>query len=156
MIGDVDYQGFAKPSRLFPATEVKIDKEIPQDEKPNPRSQSLFKIKIQTSMAYDSGFSDINAGLLICIIDENGDSVLQRIPAVGKLASSSKPELNPSSVLHFQRGSVDEFTFEGPRLGNIRALWISLESGLKNQDCSLWIYLFILYQNTTFLRFVMI
>lgn len=33
-------------------------------------------------------------------------------------------------VLHFQRGSVDEFTFEGPDLGKIVAVWIGVESGL--------------------------
>ncbi|KAM1114799.1 hypothetical protein PS1_005465 [Malus domestica] len=31
-------------------------------------------------------------------------------------------------VLHFQRGSVDQFTFEGTKLGKIEAVWISLES----------------------------
>ncbi|XP_028060325.1 uncharacterized protein LOC114263945 [Camellia sinensis] len=34
-----------------------------------------------------------------------------------------------SDVLHYQRGSVGEFAFEGPKLGQVEALWISLESG---------------------------
>ncbi|XP_031402926.1 uncharacterized protein LOC116212446 [Punica granatum] len=127
-----DFQGYAKPSRLLPASEVKVSRGIPPDEKPIPsdkgHSQALFKIKIWTSRMYGSSLSNDNSGLLLCVIDENGDSILQRIPAI-TTSSSSSGENNESNTVHFQQGSDDEFTFEGPKLGRIQAVWISLESG---------------------------
>ena len=42
---------------------------------------------------------------------------------------STSEESIVSETLHFQRGSVDEFTFEGPKLGKVVAIWVSLESG---------------------------
>lgn len=94
------------------------------------RLESLYKVELKTSGFYGSGLTNINSGVLLCLIDENGDSILQRIPA-----SSSKDHLMQSNnsivsdVIHFQRGSVDIFTFEGPKLQKIKALWISPESG---------------------------
>ncbi|KAJ7955407.1 putative Lipase/lipooxygenase, PLAT/LH2 family protein [Quillaja saponaria] len=32
-------------------------------------------------------------------------------------------------MLHFQKGSVNEFAFEGPKMGRVQALWISVDSG---------------------------
>ncbi|PNX72941.1 hypothetical protein L195_g028839 [Trifolium pratense] len=32
-------------------------------------------------------------------------------------------------ILHFQRGSVDEFIFEGPKIARLEALWVGVESG---------------------------
>lgn len=93
-------------------------------------SKSLYKVKIQTSDIYGSGLSNVNAGVLLCIIEENGDSILQRIPASSmKDHPSTSEDSTASETLHFQRGSVDEFTFEGPKLGKVGAIWISLESG---------------------------
>lgn len=93
-------------------------------------SRSLFKVKIQTSNIYGSSLNDLNACILLCLIDENGDSILQRLPSSSMTYHSTKTEdsIDPDRM-HFQRGSSDEFTFEGPRLGQIEALWISLESG---------------------------
>jgi hypothetical protein len=93
-------------------------------------SQCLFKINLGTSDIYGSGLSDLNAGILVCLIGENGDSILQRIPASLMIDQSTKSEdvVDPD-ILHFQTGSVDEFIFEGPNLGRVEALWISLESG---------------------------
>jgi len=64
--------------------------------------------------------SDLNAGILVCVVDENGDSILERLPAI----------LHTDDIVHFQKGSTDEFVFTGPKLGRIEAIWISLESGL--------------------------
>lgn len=120
--------------RLLPAKEVKvctdtsaekIFKSVEED-----GSQCLFKVKLGTSNIYGSSLSDLNAGILLCLIDENGDSILQRIPASLITDHSTKLEdVNDPHILHFQRGSVDEFTFAGPNLGRVEALWISLESG---------------------------
>jgi hypothetical protein len=40
-------------------------------------------------------------------------------------------------ILHFQRGSVDEFIFEGPKIARLEALWVGVESGML-----LFVYLF--------------
>ncbi|KAF3522778.1 hypothetical protein F2Q69_00047301 [Brassica cretica] len=62
---------------------------------------------------------------------DKGDSLLQTI-----LATLSRND----ESFKFQRGSVDEFTFEGPELGKIRAFWISLESGQwRVGGVSLWV-----------------
>lgn len=72
----------------------------------------------------------MNARVLVCLIDEKGDSVLQTIPANLSSNESLDPEVVENGErFKFQRGSADEFTFEGPKLGKIRAFWIGLESG---------------------------
>ncbi|KAL8529107.1 hypothetical protein ACS0TY_006538 [Phlomoides rotata] len=119
-----DFQEYVKPLKLLPATDVKelIDASSVEnafDSSSSRKSDSLYKIKIQTSNMYGSGLSDVNSGVLLCLIDENGSSILRRLPA-----TSVRDE-----TLHFQRGSSDEFAFEGPNLGRIVAIWIGLESG---------------------------
>lgn len=129
-----DFLDYAKPSRLLPAKEVKVQTDTSAEKIytsfKEDESQCLFKINLGTSDIYGSGLSDLNAGILVCLIGENGDSILQRIPASLMTDQSTKLEdVVDSDILHFQRGSVDEFIFEGPNLGRVEALWISLESG---------------------------
>ncbi|KAA8549649.1 hypothetical protein F0562_001333 [Nyssa sinensis] len=129
-----DFQGYAKPSRLLPATEVKVNTDSSLEKVVTTfkmgGSECLYKARLDTSSIYGSGLSDLNAGILLCLIDENGDSILQRIPAsLMKDHPMQSEDMIFSDVLRFQRGSVDEFAFEGPKLGKIEALWISLESG---------------------------
>ncbi|KAI5675121.1 hypothetical protein M9H77_06071 [Catharanthus roseus] len=129
-----DFQGYAKPKRLLPASEVQICKahlvEQIIDSFKKQTSECLYKVRLQTSGMYGSGLTDMNAGVLLCLVDENSDSILQRIPAcLNKgYVMQSQDSANPE-ILHFQRGNIDEFIFEGPTLGKITAVWISLESG---------------------------
>ncbi|KAJ4882004.1 hypothetical protein Rs2_39059 [Raphanus sativus] len=124
-----DYQSYARPLRLLLAEEVKVSSANPSFTVTE--SRSLYKVKLQTSNVFGSGISDMNARVLICLIDDKGDSVLQTIPAT--LSSNDES-------FKFQRGSVDEFTFLGPELGKIRAFWISLESGQwRVGGVSLWV-----------------
>ncbi|CDY10572.1 BnaC03g70420D [Brassica napus] len=124
-----DYQSYAIPLRLLPAEEVKVSTANPSFTVRE--SRSLYKVKLQTSNVFGSGISDMNARVLFCLIDDKGDSVLQTIPAT--LSSNDES-------FKFQRGSVDEFTFLGPELGKIRAVWISLESGQwRVGGVSLWV-----------------
>lgn len=129
-----DFQGYAKPARLLPAYEVKpttdsslenLVTSFKQD-----RLECLYKLTIQTSNYYGSGLTDSNSGILLCLVDNNGDSILQRISATSNtdhhLQSNDK---DASSLFHFQRGSINHFTFEGPAIGKLEALWIGLESG---------------------------
>ncbi|XP_058200469.1 uncharacterized protein LOC131315327 [Rhododendron vialii] len=129
-----DYQGYAKPSRLLVATEPEICTDSSLEKKFKSfkvrGSKSLYKVKLQTSSIYGSGLSNLNAGILLCLIDENGDSILQRIPASLIKEHSNQLEAEVvSDVLHFQRGSLDEFAFEGPKLQKIESLWVGIESG---------------------------
>ncbi|XP_058001611.1 uncharacterized protein LOC110670139 isoform X6 [Hevea brasiliensis] len=64
----------------------------------------------------------------------NGDSILQRIPVILKSDSTEPMDEVECSILHFQRGSIDEFTFEGPKLERIEALWVGIESGQWRLD----------------------
>lgn len=124
----IDFQDYTKPRRLLPTTEPEqfMDESLERivSSFQLDGSQSLYKVLLSTSSIYGSGLSDLNAGLLICIIDENGDSILQRIPAI----------LCQDHVVHFQTGSTDEFIFWGPKLSRIQAMWIGPESGQANGD----------------------
>ncbi|CAK9186950.1 unnamed protein product [Ilex paraguariensis] len=128
-----DFQGYAKPSRLLPPTDVRVcpdsslEKVVASFKCTG--SETLYKVMFKTSSTYGSGLSDTKAGVQLCLIDENGDSILQRIPAISMKENIVSDDKALSEVLHFQRGSVDDFTFEGPKLGKIEALWVSLESG---------------------------
>ncbi|KAL2940706.1 Eukaryotic translation initiation factor 3 subunit B [Bienertia sinuspersici] len=81
---------------------------------------------------YGSDLSDQNAGILFCIIDEHGDSILERIPSFvsqGYIQNQQPEDAVISEGSRFQRGSTDEFIFWGPKLGSIQAMWIGLDSG---------------------------
>ncbi|KAM5582309.1 hypothetical protein ABKV19_002628 [Rosa sericea] len=125
-----DFQDYAKPSRLLQATEVNVCTDTSVEKSflslRDYESQALYKVKLGTSNVYGSSLSDLTAGILLCVIDENGNSILQRIPSNLRPDESKEVE---DEIIQFQRGSVDEFTFKGPKLGKVEALWISLESG---------------------------
>ncbi|KAL6195041.1 hypothetical protein ACLB2K_030663 [Fragaria x ananassa] len=125
-----DFQDYAKPSRLLQAAEVNVCTDTSVERSflslRDYESEALYKVKLGTSNAYGSSLSDITAGILLCVIDKNGNSILQRIPSNLRPDDSTEVE---DEIIQFQRGSFDEFTFKGPKLEKIEALWISLESG---------------------------
>ncbi|XP_073274233.1 uncharacterized protein [Primulina huaijiensis] len=126
-----DFQGYAKPIRLLSATEAKSVTDTLYEKMmasfKSGETESLYKVKLQTSNIRGSSLTDLNSSVLLCLIDENGSSILQRLPAVENKNLSANDDMD--DILHFQRGLADEFVFEGPSLGNIVAVWISLESG---------------------------
>ncbi|XP_042514815.1 uncharacterized protein LOC122089282 isoform X2 [Macadamia integrifolia] len=129
-----DFQGFARPLHLLPATEANICTESSLEKLSTTfgedESRSLYMIKLHTSRSYGSCPSDLSAGILLCVIDENGDSILQRIPVSPSEGSPGQTEeMAGHNLFCFQRGSVDNFIFQGPNIGKIEALWVSLESG---------------------------
>ncbi|XVF69797.1 hypothetical protein PTKIN_Ptkin11bG0110200 [Pterospermum kingtungense] len=133
-ISTPDFQGFAKPSRLLSSTELKVCAESSVEKIFSSTclngDWSFYKVSLRTSNMYGSSLSNINAGILLCLIDEKGDSILQRIPAYLLIKHSAESEnMVEPEILNFQRGSADEFVFEGPKLGEVQALWISIESG---------------------------
>ncbi|PKA58262.1 hypothetical protein AXF42_Ash012985 [Apostasia shenzhenica] len=133
-----DFQDFAKPSYLFSATEVTISplhlsEEIISSLELD-QSSSFYIVDLCTNRDFGSSLRDINAAILLCLIDENGNSILQRIPAVSLKSPKEDKDLIPSECIHFQRGSVDIVTFKGVKLENIAALWMGLESGSWRVD----------------------
>ncbi|KAJ4846996.1 hypothetical protein Tsubulata_017717 [Turnera subulata] len=116
-----DFQDYAEPLRLLPAAEPQVSGETSQEKLCRNlslgKSRSLFKVTLQTSNAYGSSLSDLNGVVCLCLIDTNGDTVLQRILSVG------------DESLHFQTGGVDEFIFEGPKFGKLEAIWIGVQAG---------------------------
>lgn len=126
-----DFQGFAKPSHLLPAKEAITYKYISDQGVSTlelDTSSSFYILELCTGKDFGSGFSDINAAMLLCLIDVNGDSLLQRVCAVSLEHNEQKNDIF-SEVIHFQRNSVDIVTFKGSKLGKIEAIWIGLESG---------------------------
>lgn len=138
-----DFQDYVRPERLLPSTEASILTESSPDDFINllggDESRSVYFIKLRTSSFSGSCLSDINAGVMFCLIDENGNSLLQRI------AASPKNEECGHNFSCFQRGSSDEFKFDGPKLGKIEAVWIGLESVRSLEarryqlDCNQWV-----------------
>ncbi|KAF1002003.1 uncharacterized protein LOC141702679 [Apium graveolens] len=128
-----DFQSYAKPSRLLSATEANTCTEFSLEKLVKSlnvgQSETLYKVELRTSNLYGSGLTDINSGIQLCVIDENGNSILQRLPATSSREHMQSDNEVVSDALHFQRGSVDVFAFEGPKLQNITAIWISPESG---------------------------
>lgn len=122
-----DFQGYAKPSRLLSTKHLKVLR----DEQPDSiisalqsdASISLYKLLLCTSSFYGSDLSDQRAAVLVCIIDQYGDSILERIPSI------HCSDQYDDDVFRFQRGSKDEFVFWGPKLARIQSIWISPDSG---------------------------
>ncbi|XWS52399.1 hypothetical protein CRYUN_Cryun11dG0067200 [Craigia yunnanensis] len=134
LISTPDFQGFAKPSHLLPSADLKVCTDSSKEKIISSTSlngaRSFYKVRLRTSNMYGSSLSNINAGILLCLIDEKGDSILQRIPAYLLIEHSAESEnMVEPETLYFRRGSVDEFVFEGPKLRKVQALWISIESG---------------------------
>lgn len=100
----LDFQSYARPLRLLPAEEVKVCSANPSFTVSE--SRSLYKVKLQTSSLFGSGISDVNARVLICLIDENGDSVLQTIPTNLSSNEFLDPDVTENGEsFKFQRGS---------------------------------------------------
>ncbi|KAL6890150.1 hypothetical protein ACP4OV_008913 [Aristida adscensionis] len=121
-----------KPSRLMPTDELRtypycvpeeIISTIRLDE-----SDAFYMLELSTSREFSSSLINKNSAILICLIDVDGDSLLQRVPAI---------YLGPVKVeqsIPFQSGSVDVVTFKGPKLQRIKEIWIGLESGSWRLD----------------------
>lgn len=116
-----DFREYAKPVRLLPVTRpetCRIDTFVKEEETASIRSGCLYRVRLSTSSLYGSDLSDLNAGILLCVMDGNGDAILQRFPAVCS-----------DDIFQFGRGCVADFVFDGPKLGNVEAVWLSIESG---------------------------
>lgn len=128
-----DFQTFVKPARLLPADEPKIHSQDVPTETYYPsnleQSNSFYIFELSTSRDFGSGSSDQNAGIMLCLVDTEGNSILQRIPSIPYLEHFAEEGTDSVELAPFQRGLVDTVTFEGAKLGKIVALWIGLDSG---------------------------
>ncbi|XP_020698383.2 uncharacterized protein LOC110111033 isoform X1 [Dendrobium catenatum] len=135
-----DFQEFAKPSHLLPATEVTTYPLHPSEEIISSleldQLSSFYVVELRTSRDFGSCLGDLNAAILLCLIDENGKSILQRISSVSLERPRPRKDKDTiiSEYIPFQRASVDFVTFKGPKLEKIAALWIGLESGSWRVD----------------------
>lgn len=124
-----DFQSYTRPSVVLPASDVKVCTDTSLENTlsslEEDKSKSLFRVKLVTSNLYGSNISDFNAGILLCLIDVDGNSILKRIPV--SLMTDHSTE--SGDILHFQRGSVDEFIFEGPKIARLEAIWVGVDSG---------------------------
>ncbi|CAL4993334.1 unnamed protein product [Urochloa decumbens] len=93
---------------------------------------AFYVLELSTSREFSSSLLDKNSAILICLIDVDGDSLLQRVPAIysGQTMTGIKAEQS----MPFQSGSVDVITFKGSKLQRIKEVWIGLESGSWRLD----------------------
>ncbi|CAM0150530.1 unnamed protein product [Urochloa decumbens] len=93
---------------------------------------AFYVLELSTSREFSSSLLDKNSAILIFLIDVDGDSLLQRVPAIysGQTMTGIKAEQS----MPFQSGSVDVITFKGSKLQRIKEVWIGLESGSWRLD----------------------
>jgi hypothetical protein len=122
-----------KPSRLLPAEELKTYPNSVPEEIFNTiildDSDAFYVIELSTSREFSSSL-DKNSAILICLIDVDGDSLLQRVPAI--YLGQPTPGIKTGQLIPFQSGSVDVVTFKGSKLKRIKEVWIGLESGTSH------------------------
>jgi hypothetical protein len=120
-----------KPSRLLPAEELKTYPNTVPEEIFNTiildDSDAFYVLELSTSREFSSSLEK-NSAILICLIDVDGDSLLQRIPAIYLPTYGIKTE----QLIPFQSGSFDVVTFKGSKLNRIKEVWIGLESGTSH------------------------
>uniref|UniRef100_A0A0D9XS71 DUF7755 domain-containing protein n=1 Tax=Leersia perrieri TaxID=77586 RepID=A0A0D9XS71_9ORYZ len=120
-----------KPSRLLQTDELRIFRNnVPEEIISTIRleeSDAYYMLELSTSREFSSSLLDKNAAILICLINSDGDSLLQRVPAV--YWDDSSQGRKAEQMLPFQSGSVDVVTFKGYKLQRIKEVWIGLESG---------------------------
>ncbi|CAO2147289.1 unnamed protein product [Urochloa humidicola] len=125
-----------KPSRLLPTEELKTyPNTVPEEIFSTIRlnySDAFYVLELSTSREFSSSLLDKYSAILICLIDVNGDSLLQRVPAV--YLGQPTPKIKAEQLMPFQSGSVDVITFKGSKLQRIKEVWIGLESGSWRLD----------------------
>ncbi|KAM3364564.1 hypothetical protein ACQJBY_014739 [Aegilops geniculata] len=125
-----------KPSRLLPTVEPKtFPNSVPDEILLKLRleeSDAFYILELCTSRELSSSLLDKNSAILVCLIDVDGDSLLQRVPAI--YGDQPAHVTKPLQFLPFQSGSVDIVTFKGPKLQTIKEIWIGLESDQVHGD----------------------
>ncbi|KAF8694037.1 hypothetical protein HU200_038487 [Digitaria exilis] len=125
-----------KPSCLLPTEELKtypntLPKEIFSTIKLD-GSDAFYVLELSTSREFSSSLVDKNSAVLICLIGVDGNSLLQRVPAI--YLGQPTPGMKSEESVPFQCGSVDVVSFKGPKLQRIKEVWIGLESGSWRLD----------------------
>ncbi|KAF8656029.1 hypothetical protein HU200_060821 [Digitaria exilis] len=131
-----DSKPSVKPSCLLPTEELKTyPNTLPTEIFSTIRldgSDAFYVLELSTSREFSSSLVDKNSAVLICLIGVDGNSLLQRVPAI--YLGQPTPGMKPEQSVPFQCGSVDVVTFKGPKLQRIKEVWIGLESGSWRLD----------------------
>ncbi|XP_020168710.1 uncharacterized protein [Aegilops tauschii subsp. strangulata] len=131
-----DLVASVKPSRLLPTVEPKTFPNSVPDEILSKlileESDAFYILELCTSRELSSSLLDKNSAILICLIDVDSDSLLERVPAI--YGDQPSHGTKASQFLPFQSGAVDIITFKGPKLQTIKEIWIGLESGSWRLD----------------------
>ncbi|XBI53514.1 hypothetical protein VPH35_035736 [Triticum aestivum] len=131
-----DLVASVKPSRLLPKVEPKTFPNSVPDEILSKlileESDAFYILELCTSRELSSSLLDKNSAILICLIDVDSDSLLERVPAI--YGDQPSHGTKASQFLPFQSGAVDIITFKGPKLLTIKEIWIGLESGSWRLD----------------------
>ncbi|KAG0529824.1 hypothetical protein BDA96_05G130600 [Sorghum bicolor] len=124
-----------KPSRLLPAEELKTYPNTVPEEIFNTTilddADAFYMLELSTSREYSSSLEK-NSAILMCLIDVDGDSLLQRVPAI--YLGQPTLGIKTAQLIPFQSGSVDVVTFKASKLKRIKEVWIGLESGSWRLD----------------------
>ncbi|KAL4527578.1 hypothetical protein Ndes2437A_g02731 [Nannochloris sp. 'desiccata'] len=124
---------------------------------PTQENATVYTVRLSTAVRRGSALTDLNAGILVCLIGEDGSSVLRRVaPLVDPQAEADEvmrictgedgapPGANCSFALdaaarrassltsqpllrRFQEGSIDEISFLGTEIGPLSAVVVAPE-----------------------------
>lgn len=117
---------FKKPELL-----LSVQEKAKNDTKDQAINTSLFQVILTTSKEYGSGISDLNAGIQLAFIGEDGRCfmhTLSNLVSPNMFETSAQPQ-ETHSPYRFQRGAQDVVTFSGPDLGKLEAVWVAPEKG---------------------------
>ncbi|KAG7672730.1 hypothetical protein Ndes2526B_g08207 [Nannochloris sp. 'desiccata'] len=131
---------------------------------PTQENATVYTVRLSTAVRRGSALTDLNAGILVCLIGEDGSSVLRRVaPLVDPQAEADEvmrictgedgapPGANCSFALdaaarrassltsqpllrRFQEGSIDEISFLGTEIGPLSAVVVAPECGTWRCD----------------------
>lgn len=149
--GNARRQNFTAPQRLLGHTPGQAD---PQE----PRKDTVYTVRLSTGQRRGSALSDPTAGILVCLLSEDGSALLHRVPRLNDpetteqevqaicssiddqeagadcslaLYAAATQRLSGQAPprLRFQEGAVDEVSFCAPEMGPLAALLVGPEQG---------------------------
>ncbi|KAK9828601.1 hypothetical protein WJX72_000987 [[Myrmecia] bisecta] len=117
---------------------------------------TVYTLRLCTGFGRGAGLTDPLAGVLVCLIGQDGSSCLHRIPPLNdpettaaeleeicKVADKEdganctavrRPSKPVAIKQRFQSGSIDEISFLGPELGPLNSIMVAPEGGSWQLD----------------------
>lgn len=128
--GTVSKCSFVEPKWMLP-----VDDKARTGVTHQTSSESVFEVVLTTSKDFGSGISDVDAGVLLAFIGEQGRCFVHQIPAFVSAETVDSGEqtqelwVSKPCRQRFDRGSQEPVTFCGPDLGKLEAVWVAPERG---------------------------